>query len=69
LPNASGYRNAGLDIRTNGGIIIMAGSTIDNVGHNEVIRDVPLIEMPLTLLEWLTDAEANCATTEKHFRP
>jgi hypothetical protein len=65
LPNASGYRNAGLDIRTNGGLIIMAGSTIYNVGHYEVIRDVPLIEMPLTLLEWLTDAEANCSTTEK----
>ena len=65
MPNASGYRNAGLDIRTNGGLIILAGSSVYNVGHYEVIRDVPLIEMPLTLLEWLTDAEANCSTTEK----
>ena len=59
LKNASGYRNAGLDIRTDGGLIIMAGSCVDNVGYYEVVRDVSPIEFPLTLLEWLTDAEAN----------
>ena len=65
LPNASGYRNAGLDIRTNGGLIIMAGSCVDAVGKYEVVRDVPLMEMPITLLEWLTDTETNCIPTLK----
>ena len=65
LKNASGYRNAGLDIRTDGGLIIMAGSCVDNVGYYEVVRDVSPIEFPLTLLEWLTDAEANGKPTRE----
>ena len=52
LENSTGYRNAGLDVRTNGGVIIMPGSC-NNLGTYEIFNDAPITEMPLTLLEWL----------------
>ena len=52
----TGYRNAGLDIRSNGGVIIMPGSST-NLGNYTVLNDSNIIQMPLTLLEWLIEVQ------------
>ena len=52
----TGYRNAGLDIRSNGGVIIMPSSST-NLGNYTVIKDTAILEMPLTLLEWLSEVQ------------
>ena len=52
----TGYRNAGLDIRSNGGVIIMPGSST-NLGNFTVLTDSNIIQMPLTLLEWLIEVQ------------
>lgn len=52
LINKSGYRGSGLDIRTNGGYIVSAGSSIDKRFYS-IENQKPLIEMPLSLINWL----------------
>ena len=52
----TGYRNAGLDIRSNCGVIIMPGSST-NLGNYTVLNDSNIIQMPLTLLEWLIEVQ------------
>ena len=60
LKNKSKYRNKGLDIRiNNGGYIVCDPSTIDGKKY-EYIRKMdttPILEMPLTLLNWLLEYE------------
>ena len=62
LKTSVGYRNAGLDVRSDGGVIIMPGSSTSSGSYN-VINDCQLLEMPVSLIEWLLDASA---TTDKH---
>ena len=57
--NSSKYRGKGLDIRTDGGYIVGPGSYVhdqkDGIsGTYKVINNVPILEMPKTLVEWLT---------------
>ena len=54
---ASKYRDSGLDIRTNIGLIITAGSTTPK-GSYTVMNNVDIVEMPLELIEWLLDPAA-----------
>jgi len=59
LTNKSKYRGKGLDIRTDGGYIVGPGSYVhdekDGIsGTYTVVNNVPIIEMPQTLVEWLT---------------
>ena len=52
LKNKSGYRNSGIDIRSEGGYIVAPLSIIDNKNY-EVINDKTILEMPSTLISWL----------------
>ena len=57
LTNSSKYRGVGLDIRTNGGFIVIEPSTIDNKCYKFVqgrsFSDIQPIEMPHSLIKWL----------------
>ena len=54
LTNSTKYRGKGIDIRSNGGYIIGAGSTIDKKKY-EIINNVKPIEIPETLILWLLE--------------
>jgi len=57
LTNSSKYRGVGLDIRTNGGLIVIEPSTIDDKKYKFVegcnFSDIQPIEMPQSLIKWL----------------
>ena len=57
LTNSTKYRGVGLDIRTNGGLIVIEPSTIDNKCYKFVkgrsFSDIQPIEMPESLIRWL----------------
>ncbi len=59
LTNSSGYRGKGIDIRTNGGYIIGAGSRVKSDDYEsslyEVVNNVPISQMPSDLARWLTN--------------
>ena len=60
LKNKSKYRNKGLDIRiNNGGYIVCDPSTIDGKKYKYIRKmdTTPILEMPLTLLNWLLEYE------------
>jgi len=55
LTNSSGYRGKGLDIRTKGGFIIGPGSVVNGQEY-KVINQAPIMDMPDTLIDWLTES-------------
>lgn len=54
ITNRSKYRKSGLDIRTNGGYIMSAPSIINGISY-KIIKDVPILEMPESLVYWLLE--------------
>ena len=58
LLNKSKYRNKGLDIRSNGGYIVISPSTIDGK-HYKFVNESEIIEMPHTLIKFLLETEDN----------
>lgn len=58
LTNSTKYRGKGLDIRSNGGYIIGAGSTIDKKRY-EIVNDTKPIEIPENLVLWLLENRKN----------
>jgi hypothetical protein len=64
LTNSTKYRGKGLDIRSNGGYIVGAGSTIDNKKY-EIINNIKPIEIPESLVLWLLENRNIKKTTNK----
>ena len=52
LKNKTKYREKGIDIRSNGGYVIIAPSEYDN-GKYEFANNEKMVEMPTTFINWL----------------
>ena len=55
LTNRTKYRNCGLDIRTNGGYVVGAGSVVDGRAY-EIHNRAPIGDMPDSLITWLIES-------------
>ena len=55
LTNRTKYRNCGLDIRTNGGYVVGAGSVVDGRAY-EIHNRAPIGDMPDSLIAWLIES-------------
>lgn len=63
--NKSKYRNKGLDIRSNGGYIVISPSTIDGK-HYKFVYESEIIKMSYTLFEFLLETEDNSKTLQPY---
>ena len=69
LKTSTKYRGKGLDIRTDGGIVVMPGSIIDDKEYKIISNTIAINDMPHNLVEWLlepytTDDTSATATIE-----
>ena len=64
LTNSSGYRGKGLDIRTKGGFIIGPGSVVNGQEY-KVINQGSIMDMPDTLIDWLTESRTRAKSTKQ----
>ena len=55
LKNKTHFRGAGIDVRSNGGYIVGAGSSINGKTYT-ITKHVPIIDIPTSLLHWLVVA-------------
>jgi hypothetical protein len=47
------YRGKGIDIRSEGGLIVCPGSIIDNKEYKIVFNTLAMTGIPLNLVEWI----------------
>jgi len=52
MKNMLNFRGVGIDVRSNGGYIVAPGSTIKGRSYN-IIKDLPILNIPSHLLNWL----------------
>ena len=55
LKNKTHFRGTGIDVRSNGGYIVGAGSSINGKTY-AITKNVPIIDIPASLLYWLVVA-------------
>ena len=63
MRNKTNFRGIGIDVRSNGGYIVGAGSSIKGKTY-AITKNVPIIGIPMSLLYWLVVAPQNEATTD-----
>ena len=52
MKNRTNFRGFGIDVRSNGGYIVAPGLTINGRSYT-IIKDLPIINIPTNLLNWL----------------
>jgi hypothetical protein len=67
LTNRSKFRNKGIDLRTNGGYILIAPSSIDDNSY-EFLNNNELLEMPNSLINWLL-FDSSCKVDNQYIKP